>query len=140
MDSGVDKRLLSMFFVFVISFILLTVYVLFNEPIARFTQAQDELIPSEEKSLIFVWPLDLEANGTEVSEITIFVRNIKGRGMSNKQVELSSTLGTLAESQKSTDNQGKVVFQLSSENSGLAEIEAVVDNVSIKKDVSVQFR
>jgi hypothetical protein len=140
MDSGADKKLISLFFVFVISFVILTVFVVFNEPIATFTQAKDELVPSQEKSLIFAWPLDLEANGDDTSEITIFVRNIKGRGMSNKQIQLTATIGELQTSQKMTDGQGKAVFYLSSTQAGVAEIEALVDNVTIKKDVSVQFR
>jgi hypothetical protein len=140
MDSGIDKRFLTMFLMFLVTFVAFAVYVIFNEPIAKFTQAKDELVPSSEKSLIFIWPLDLESNGEDSSEVTVFVRNIKGRGMSNKQVQLTSTVGTVKPPRKSTDTQGKVVFQISSENPGLAEIEALVDNVTIQKDVSIQFR
>lgn len=140
MDSGIDRKFLGMFVVFIITFGLFAVYVIFNEPIAKFTQAKDELVPSPEKSLIFIWPLDIPANGTDTSEVTVFVRNIKGRGMSNKQVELLATQGDVQIARKTTDTQGKVVFQVSSANTGVAQIEAVVDNVTIKKDVSIQFR
>lgn len=140
MDTGIDKKLVSMFFVFVISFILFSVYVIYNEPITKFTQAKDELVPSSDKSLIFIWPLEVAANGEEQSEITVFVRNIKGRGMSNKQVQLTTTFGDIQTTQKVTDEKGKVLFHLSSSNPGVAEIKAIVDNVTIKKDVSIQFK
>jgi hypothetical protein len=139
MEQTIDKKLLSMFFVFVITFGFFTIYVVFNEPIIKFTQAKDELVPSNEKSLVFIWPLELAADGKEKSKVTIFIRNIKGKSMSNKQVQLSSTLGNVVPTKEITDKEGKVIFNLTSNNSGVAEIEAVVDNVKIKKDVTIKF-
>lgn len=146
-----DKKLIVLMFLFILSFVLLITLIFFNKPIAILTRASEELIPSGESSLIFVPQVfnKVKADGKTPVEIDIFVRNIKNVPLGNKKVTVSSSLGTIKENDLSTGNDsqnanyGKAVFFLTSDSPGIANITATIDHngvpVKVTKTVSISF-
>jgi len=134
-----DKTLLGLLMLFFLAFIIFITFVVFNDQLTSVTRASTDVI-SPEKTYTFAWPLTVEADGKSESEITIFVRNDEGKGISGKTVRLSSPVGKIKEPSLVTDAAGRVAFRISSSNPGLAEIEVVVDNNPIRNNVSIQFR
>lgn len=133
-----DKKILIFGILFIIVFAAYMVITIFRIPI--FTQAANDTRQADiGTSLIFAWPLELKADGTERSEITVFIRDNNGRGLDNRQVRLTSSLGNLQNNQATTDSQGKTVFSLTSTTIGVAQIEAFVDNRKLQKTISVKF-
>ncbi|HRN70490.1 MAG TPA: Ig-like domain-containing protein [Candidatus Woesebacteria bacterium] len=133
-----DKKILIFGILFIIIVAVYIVIAVFRIPI--FTQAANDSRQADiGTSLIFAWPLELKADDTERSEITVFIRDNSGRGLSNKQVKLTSSLGKLQNAQATTDEQGKTVFSLTSNTIGVAQIEAFVDNRKLQKTISVKF-
>lgn len=126
--------------VFFLSFTLFTTIVVFNKPLTQFTSAKEEFLPSEKDSLIFAWPLTAKADGKSAVTITVFLRNTNGKPLNNKSVALTASLGKLREPTVQSNADGKAEFQLTSDTSGIAQIEAVANN-SIKLDqkISVKF-
>jgi len=134
-----DKKLSALLVLFVLIFALFIIFLVFREPIATFTRAKEELIPSSESSLIFAWPLTTKAGSDKVN-INVFVRNANNLPLANKNVTLQTNLGSLDIKNKSTDKSGKASFELTSQDPGIAEITAVVDNqIQLKQTVSIKF-
>lgn len=134
-----DKKLSALLIFFVLIFSLFITFLVFREPIATFTRAKEELIPSSETSLIFAWPLTAKA-GSDKININIFVRNANNLPLSNKLVTLQTNLGSIEKNNQTTDKSGKVNFILTSQNPGIAEITAIVDNqIQLKQTVTVKF-
>lgn len=135
-----DKKLSSLLFLFVIAFVFFVTLVIFNQPIKTFTRASEELIPSSESSLLFAWPLNAKADGSQKVEINVFVRNSKNLPLVNKKVNLESNLGNTTIVSDTTDKSGKATFSLVSSSPGIAEVKAFVDNqVQIKQTVTIKF-
>jgi len=135
-----DKKLIGLVIVFFLAFGLFISILVFQQPITKLTKAKEEFSPSLTKSLIFAWPLSLPADGKSESTINVFVRNEKEEPINNKRVTLTTTLGTIKESQPISDKQGKTEFKIISETEGKAELKAVIDNsIEIAQKVSVQF-
>lgn len=134
-----DKKLSALLIFFVLIFSLFISYIIFREPIATFTRAKEELIPSSESSLIFAWPLTAKT-GLDKININVFVRNANNLPLSNKNVTLKTNLGFIERNSQTTDKSGKTSFILTSQNPGIAEITATVDNqVQLKQTVSIKF-
>lgn len=133
-----DKTLLGLLMIFFLAFTIFITFVLFNDQLTTVTRASTEVVSSD-KSLIFAWPLSLQADGKTESEITVFVRNEEGKGISDKTVRITSALGEVKEQSATTDKTGKAIFHITSTTPGLAEIETVVDNNPIRKKVSIKF-
>lgn len=134
-----DKKLSALLIFFVLIFSLFISYIIFREPIATFTRAKEELIPSSESSLIFAWPLTAKT-GLDKININVFVRNANNLPLSNKNVTLKTNLGFIERNSQTTDKSGKASFILTSQNPGIAEITATVDNqVQLKQIVSIKF-
>lgn len=135
-----DKKLTALLSLFVIVFILFISFIIFNQPIRTFTRASEELIPSSESSLIFAWPLNAKADGSQKVEINVFIRNSKNLPLVNKKVNLESNLGDTSNVNEVTDKSGKATFSLVSTSPGIAEVKAFVDNqVQIKQTVTIKF-
>lgn len=134
-----DKKLSALLLIFFLSFGLFTTALVFNGQIKTATRAKEELIASSKDSLIFAWPLTVKAN--EKSVISVFVRNVKGTPLSNKQVVITSTKGKILEPSGATDKEGKASFQLTPQGElGVADIEVMVDgNVKLTRTISVKF-
>lgn len=136
-----DKKLLILGIVFIVTFAAYMVITIFKIPIFSFTQAANDNRSADiSTSLIFAWPLELKADGEGRSEITVFVRDNNGRGIPEKEVSVTSSVGDVQANQAITDSQGKAVFYLTSTSIGVAQIEAFVDNRKLQKTVSVQFK
>lgn len=135
-----DKKLISLLILLVLVFSIFISYVVFNEQIATFTRASSDTDPSAEKSLIFAWPLTAKATGQDKVMINIFVRNEKNQPLNNKLVSLTTTLGQLDAETQTTDKSGKVTFNITSTQTGIAQIQAKVDNkVQLKQSLTVKF-
>lgn len=134
-----DKRLLWMSVLFFVAFAVFTGYVFFNGSINRITRAAEDTAPSLQQSLIFAWPLTVEANGNAETEVSVFIRNNDNKALDAQLVKISSSLGTVQEGQILTDAEGKATFHVSSEAVGVAQIEAFVDNRRLLRNITVQF-
>lgn len=135
-----DKKLGALLTLLVLLFSFFITYVVFNKQIKTFTRASEEFNPSAEKSLIFAWPLTAKADGKEKVMINVFVRNEKNQPLSNKVVSLSTTLGQIDVNTQTTDKSGKTTFNLLSNETGIAKIEAVIDNkTQLKQSITIKF-
>ncbi len=135
-----DRKLTILIIIFLLVFTLFISYLVLNKQIVTFTRAAEELIPSTETSLIFAWPLTAKSNGLEKVEVNVFIRNYKNVPLVNKKVNLITNLGSVSPDNQMTDKLGKATFSLTSNNSGIAEIKAVVDDkIQIKQTVSIKF-
>jgi hypothetical protein len=135
-----DKKLVGLMLIFMLSFGLFTTIIVFNKPLTRLTKAKEEFVPSSESSLLFAWPLTAKADGTTPVQVNVFVRNGTNIPLSNKKVRLTATLGTIRVNDLETDKAGKVTFFMTSDTPGLAELSAVVDSqIQLKQKISVKF-
>ena len=135
-----DKKLVGLMLIFLLSFGLFTMATVFNKPLTRFTRAKEELIPSSQSSMLFAWPLTAKADGNQQVEINVFVRNSKNIPLENKKIVLTSSLGTLKENNIATDKGGKATFHLVSNTAGIANVTALIDNqVEIKQQLTIKF-
>ena len=85
---------------------------------------------------------ELEADGVSSTTITVQVRDADGQPMveSDLPVTLSTTLGTLADTNGTTDSNGQFVTTLTSETMvGTAEITGTLDGEEIGDTASVAF-
>lgn len=135
-----DKKLIGLMLIFMLSFGLFVTITVFNKPLTSLTKAKEEFLPSSESSLLFAWPLTAKADGTYTIQVNVFVRNATNIPLPNKKVHLSASLGTIKENDVQTDKAGKATFVVNSNSPGLAELSAIVDNqVQLKQKVSVKF-
>ncbi len=135
-----DKKLVGLMLVFMLTFGLYTVITVFNKPLTRLTKAKEEFIPSSESSLIFAWPLTSKAEGKSTVQVNVFVRNATNVPLPNKKVVLTSTVGTVEPADVTTDKGGKATFSVSSTTSGIAELNAMIDNnIQLKQKITVKF-
>lgn len=135
-----DKKLLGLLSIFFLAFTLFASLVIFNQPINQLTRAKEETDASPDDTLIIAWPLTIPADNKTQSSITVFVRNLNGGRLANKNVSVSSTLGTIKGGTVLSDKDtGKAEFQFTCDTPGLAELEAVVDNtVKVKNNISIK--
>ncbi|GAB4219606.1 MAG: hypothetical protein Fur009_6550 [Candidatus Microgenomates bacterium] len=135
-----DKKLIGLLTLLILVFSLFLSYVVFNKQIATFTRASEELVPSSQTSLIFAWPLNVKADGKSKVNINVFVRNNKNIPLPNKAVSLSTNLGNIESNNITTDKSGKASFNLVSNQSGIAQITAIVDNkIQLNQTVTIKF-
>src|SRR3989344_2738418 len=134
-----DKKLLSLVILFIATFIFFIAILFFNEPLSQLTRATEETQPSPETSLIFAWPLTVKADGTQSSQINVFIRNDKNKLITNKRVELRSSLGDIKNIIVSSDTNGKTTFELTSKVPGTADVTAVVEGIKIKNALTIKF-
>lgn len=134
-----DKKLLSLVILFITTFIFFIAVLFFNEPLSKLTRAREETSPSADKSLIFAWPLSVKADGVEVSDVNVFIRNNDNKLISNQKVELRSSLGEIKNINTLSDANGKTTFKLSSLTLGSAEITAVVEGIKLSNKLTIKF-
>jgi hypothetical protein len=134
-----DKKLISLVVLFIATFIFFIAILFFNEPLSQLTRATEETQPSPKTSLIFAWPLTVKADGSESSQVNVFVRNENNKLISNKKVELRSSFGDIKNTVTISDTNGKTTFELTSTAPGTADITAVVEGVKIENSLTVKF-
>lgn len=134
-----DKKFIGLISLFFLTFGVFSATVLFNKPLTQLIRAKEDIAPSTANSLIFAWPLTVNADGKSTSSVTVFVRTTTDKPIANKQVSIASTLGSFKNNIETTDNGGKATFTLTSDTKGIADIEAAIDNDKIQQKVSVKF-
>lgn len=135
-----DKKLGALLAVFFLSFTLFITVVFFNKPIAKFTRAKEDFLPSSTNSLILAFPLTVKADGVAESTINVFIRSDKGIPIKEQNITITSSIGDIKEATSATDDQGKATFHLSSTTPGIAAIEAIIGgSVTLTQKLSVKF-
>ncbi len=136
-----DKKLLTISSLLIITFLIFTGYLLFSGPIGNFTRAANQGgAASPSNSLVFAWPLTVPADGRSTSSITVFLRDSEGRGISQQKVTIAASIGVADETTKVTDPDGKVIYKLSSTTAGVANLDFFIDNRKLEKSITVQFK
>jgi hypothetical protein len=135
-----DKKFIFLSSVFFLLFGLFISMIVLNQPLRRLTRAKEEFIPSSKTSMILAWPLSSPADGKTNVNVNVFVRNMNNLPLSNKKVNLITTLGQIKELQSVTDKNGKSTFILTSDTPGIAQLKAVVDNqIELEQKLTVKF-
>ncbi len=126
--------------VFFLLFSVFVTIVFFNKPIAQFTRAKEDYTASAESSLLFAYPLLVKADGVSKSSVNVFIRSTKGIPVKNQKVTVTTTFGTLSDTELTTDEQGKASTQLTSTQTGVASIEVLVGGITkLTQKLSVKF-
>lgn len=133
-----DRTFAALSTLFFIGLTVLLVYVMFSNQFTQITRASQQTADPE-NSIILAWPLAVPADGEATSDLTVFVRDQEGRVISNKVIDISTSLGTLTAQQSITNSDGEARFQLTSTEPGIAEIRAVVDNREFNQTVTIAF-
>jgi len=134
-----DNKLIILSSVFFVVFLGFAVYLFTDGSIAQFTRADIASDVSLQKSLIFAWPLFIPADGTTESKITVFVRNEDGGGLAEHPVKITTPVGSIKEAEILSDSDGQAIFHVTSDETGIAEIEAFVNNRRLPRKITVQF-
>lgn len=135
-----DKKLGGLLLVFFLLFTVFATIVLFNGQFTTFTRAKEDFAPSAKASLLFAYPLLVKADGTAKSTINIFVRSDKGMPVKDKVVTITSSVGTLSETEATTDDKGKASVTLTSSTPGTATVEVFIDRtLKMTQTLSVKF-
>lgn len=135
-----DKKLGGLLIVFFLLFSVFITVIFFNKPIVQFTRAKEDYVASAESSLLFAYPLLLKADGIQKSVINVFIRSTKGIPVKDQKATILTTLGTLSDSEVTTDEQGKASIQLSSTQKGVASIEVLIGGTTkLTQKLSVKF-
>lgn len=134
-----NKKFIGLMSLFFLTFGVFSATVLFSKPLTQLIRAKEDVVSSAANSLIFAWPLTVNADGKSTSSVTVFIRTSTDRPVANKQVSITSTLGSFKNNIEATDNEGKATFVLTSDTKGIADIEASIDNNKIQQKVSVKF-
>ena len=135
-----DKKFLGLMMIFFLSFGLFVIQIVFRSNLSSFTRASEDLVASNEKSILFVWPLSTNTGASSQVEVNVFVRNENNIPLPNKKVNLQTTLGMVKENDVVTDKSGKSTFNIDATTPGIAEVSATVDGtIQIKQKVTVKF-
>ncbi|MBI2029970.1 Ig-like domain-containing protein [Candidatus Gottesmanbacteria bacterium] len=95
---------------------------------------------SQENSYIFASPLQAQSGRQQQIRITLFILNSQGLGVSGETVSLVNDLGlTIDAVQPVTDNYGKAIFDLSSQNPGKYKIMAKIGSTTLPQSVTISF-
>lgn len=136
-----DKTLGALLIIFFLSFTIFVSLIFFNKPLAQFTRAKEDYLPSASNSLIFAYPLSVPADGATESTVSVFIRSDKGMPVKEQKVTLMSSVGSIRETNVTTDDQGKASFHISSPTAGIANIEAYVGgSIKLSQKLSVKFQ
>ena len=96
---------------------------------------------SSENSYVFASPLMAQANGNDRIRINVFVLNSTGLGVKGQTVTLSAPGGiTIMPIQSESDQYGKTVFDVTSDQNNSYVITAKVNDKKIGETVTVKFQ
>lgn len=93
-----------------------------------------------QNSYLFASPLTAKADGNEKIRLTVFLLDNRGIGVPNKKIDLSlpANVHTI-DTQSTTDDTGKAIFDAYSTTTGSFEISAQVGNVRLPQKVKITF-
>ncbi len=135
-----DKKLGGLLLVFFLLFTVFVTIVLLNKQLITFTRAKEDYVPSAKTSLLFGFPLLVKADGTTKSTVNIFVRSDKGMPVKSQKMTVTTSFGTLSETQVTTDDTGKASTTITSSAPGTAKIQALIDGVTpLSQTLSIKF-
>lgn len=135
-----DKKLGALLLIFFLSFSIFITALFFNQPLAKFTRAKEDFLPSATSSLIFAYPLTVKADNTSESTINVFVRSEKGMPVKEQRITITSSIGRIKEPEVVTDDQGKASFHVVSATEGVAQIEAYIGgSLKLDQKLSIKF-
>jgi hypothetical protein len=93
-----------------------------------------------ENSYLFASPLQAKADNKEKIRLTVFILDGRGLGVPNQIVDIStSSKVSILEIQKTTDDTGKAVFDLSSNVAGRFDVAVKTKSGTIPQQVKVVF-
>jgi hypothetical protein len=93
-----------------------------------------------ENSYLFASPLQAKADNQEKIRLTVFILDGRGLGVPNQIVDIStSSKVSILEIQKTTDDTGKAVFDLSSNAAGRFDVTVKTKSGTIPQQVKVVF-
>lgn len=130
-----------------ISLSLITVliaFILVGQRISLFGHAKtlsSEAKISKDNSYIFVSPISAFADGISIIRVTVFMLSNQGLGVSGQTVKLK-TSGPLTVSQVKpvTDDYGRAIFDVTSNNPGNYTLSAGTADLSLSQTVSIAFQ
>lgn len=127
----------------VIVSLLLTYYVatvLVPRTLVTMTKAAPSQKVSLSNSYILGSKILARADGLDKCVVNVFILDASGKGIPGKQVEMTSSPTTESTGVLVTDSDGKVKFELSSEQEGQITIGATVDGSQLPRELKVTFR
>lgn len=106
--------------------------------VGRASTVQQDFSP--DNSYVFIAPLRATANGKEQIRATIFILNNQGLGVSGKTIRLSNAPNlTVQTIQGTTDNYGKAVFDISSNQGGEYYLDVIVGDKKLPQQAHLSF-
>jgi hypothetical protein len=139
-----DNKFIGLVSIFFLVFGVFISVLFFNKNIATLTRAKEDTLPSAEKSIILVYPLTVNADGTTTSTATVVVRNSKGDGLEAKPVTLTTSLGAIDGGQptltKNSEKDGHATFAITSSTAGVANLSVLISgSTSTSNTASINF-
>lgn len=128
------------FIIAILLFLFITAgsFILLQEPKSLLGRAANrELDPT--KSIVVGWPLKLSADGSEASEIQVFLLSNDEKPVTGKTVSGQTTLGKLNPASVISDANGQAAFKLSSIVSGPAQVSFTADSLPLSQTLQILF-
>jgi len=122
--------------------LMVTLYlstILVSRVMVTFTKAAPSSKVSLQNSYILGNKLLATADGRDKATVNVFVLDKDGKGIAGKNVSLSGAENIIPE-YGITDNEGKVVFGIMSAEEKQYVISALVEGLSMGKEITVTFR
>ena len=95
---------------------------------------------SKNNSYIFASPISAQADGLEVIRITVFLLDSQGLGVAGQKVSLNTGVSLLINDVLPvTDENGKAIFDISSETAGDYTISVSAANQVLQQQVTISF-
>lgn len=138
-----DRKLGGLLLVFFLLFTVFATVILLSSSgqLVTFTRASADNKPSETNSLLFGYPLMVKPDGITKSTINIFLRSANGTPVKDQKVTVTTTHGTLSDTEVTTNDQGKATVSLTATTPGTAAIEAFIGGTSkMSQALSIQFK
>lgn len=145
-NEVVEKRpnyliLVIILILFLITLGILVYYVRFQTSIAPRASSQNTANNlSIANSYVFASPVRASAGG-DLIRVTVFILDDEGNGLYDKKVELRSSDSRLEikEIQAMTDETGKAVFDLSSDQKGSFTIEVLSNGILLPQSLKLNY-
>lgn len=123
---------------------VLIALVLMSQRVSFFSSARtpsSQQAISKENSYIFISPISAFADGISIIRVTVFMLSNQGLGVSGQTVKLK-TSGPLTVSQVKpvTDDYGRAIFDVTSNNPGNYTLSAGTGDLSLSQTVSISFQ
>lgn len=95
---------------------------------------------SAENSYVFTNPLKAQADGKEKIRVTVFILNSQGLGVLGKNVSIRCDSHLILDAvQSTTDQTGKVLFDIASATPGEYYLEVNVDEIKLPQKTKLTF-